>query len=187
MAASAATLFTLQGFTLNHFTCIFKKSEKSWNNCEIPPIKTMPTLAEKLAEMQGQDTSKIRNICILAHVDHGKTTLADALVASNGLISQRLAGQLRYLDSRPDEQERGITMKSSAVTLGFNGHVINLIDSPGHVDFSSEVSTAVSSMTSIADTMQVALCHYAIWCGRDCCLSRFVSRLLLADDTAATP
>ena len=130
-------------FTLNHFTCIFKKSEKSWNNCEIPPIKTMPTLAEKLAEMQGQDTSKIRNICILAHVDHGKTTLADALVASNGLISQRLAGQLRYLDSRPDEQERGITMKSSAVTLGFNGHVINLIDSPGHVDFSSEVSTAV--------------------------------------------
>ena len=103
----------------------------------------MPTLAEKLAEMQGQNTSKIRNICILAHVDHGKTTLADALVASNGLISQRLAGQLRYLDSRPDEQERGITMKSSAVTLGFNGHVVNLIDSPGHVDFSSEVSTAV--------------------------------------------
>ena len=103
----------------------------------------MPTLAEKLAEMQSEDTSKIRNICILAHVDHGKTTLADALVASNGLISQRLAGQLRYLDSRPDEQERGITMKSSAVTLGFNGHVINLIDSPGHVDFSSEVSTAV--------------------------------------------
>ena len=57
----------------------------------------MPTLAEKLALMQSQDTSKIRNLCILAHVDHGKTTLADALVASNGLISQRLAGQLRYL------------------------------------------------------------------------------------------
>ena len=57
----------------------------------------MPTLVEKLALMQSQDTSKIRNLCILAHVDHGKTTLADALVASNGLISQRLAGQLRYL------------------------------------------------------------------------------------------
>ena len=103
----------------------------------------MPSLAEKLAQLQGKDTSKIRNLCILAHVDHGKTTLADALVASNGLISQRLAGQLRYMDSRQDEQERGITMKSSAVTLAYQNHVINLIDSPGHVDFSSEVSTAV--------------------------------------------
>ena len=103
----------------------------------------MPNLAERLAQMQGQDTNRIRNLCILAHVDHGKTTLADALGASNGLISQRLAGQLRYLDSRQDEQERGITMKSSAVTLAFEDYVINLIDSPGHVDFSSEVSTAV--------------------------------------------
>ena len=103
----------------------------------------MPTIAEKLIALQNQDRSKVRNICILAHVDHGKTTLADSLVASNGFISQRLAGQLRYLDSRQDEQERGITMKSSAVTLSHNDHVINLIDSPGHVDFSSEVSTAV--------------------------------------------
>ena len=103
----------------------------------------MPTIAEKLIALQNQDRSKVRNICILAHVDHGKTTLADSLVASNGFISQRLAGQLRYLDSRQDEQERGITMKSSAVTLSHSDHVINLIDSPGHVDFSSEVSTAV--------------------------------------------
>ena len=103
----------------------------------------MPKIVEQLAEMMSQDAKNIRNLCILAHVDHGKTTLADSLVASNGLISQRLAGHLRYLDSRPDEQERGITMKSSAVTLAYQGHVINLIDSPGHVDFSSEVSTAV--------------------------------------------
>ena len=105
------------------------------------------------------DASNIRNVCILAHVDHGKTTLADALVASNGIISSRLAGQLRYMDSRPDEQERGITMKYSAVSLSFKNpeehdensssdkskrpYLINLIDSPGHVDFSSEVSTAV--------------------------------------------
>ncbi|XP_067411822.1 elongation factor-like GTPase 1 isoform X1 [Emydura macquarii macquarii] len=92
-------------------------------------------------------TASIRNICILAHVDHGKTTLADCLISSNGIISNRLAGKLRYLDSREDEQIRGITMKSSAISLHFEKgdqeYLINLIDSPGHVDFSSEVSTAV--------------------------------------------
>lgn len=101
---------------------------------------------EKLNEIQNHAT-RIRNICILAHVDHGKTTLADSLVASNGIISSKLAGKLRYLDSRSDEQIRGITMKSSSITLHHvhneMDHVVNLIDSPGHVDFSSEVSTAV--------------------------------------------
>ncbi|KAK6644054.1 hypothetical protein RUM43_000319 [Polyplax serrata] len=100
----------------------------------------------KLLELQ-KKAECVRNICILAHVDHGKTTIADSLVASNGIISAKLAGKLRYMDSRKDEQERGITMKSSAITLlhSFDNHLylINLIDSPGHVDFSSEVSTAV--------------------------------------------
>ncbi|KAI4891809.1 hypothetical protein NFI96_024233, partial [Prochilodus magdalenae] len=105
------------------------------------------TSLDKLIKLQ-RKTSNIRNICILAHVDHGKTTLADCLVASNGIISTRLAGKLRYLDSREDEQIRGITMKSSAISLhytagGESEYLINLIDSPGHVDFSSEVSTAV--------------------------------------------
>ncbi|XP_060064099.1 elongation factor-like GTPase 1 [Ylistrum balloti] len=104
------------------------------------------TTAEKLVQLQ-RNPSNIRNICILAHVDHGKTTLADALVASNGIISQRMAGKLRYMDSREDEQTRGITMKSSAISLAVQKdaqeYLVNLIDSPGHVDFSSEVSTAV--------------------------------------------
>lgn len=93
-----------------------------------------------------KNTNNIRNICIMAHVDHGKTTLADSLIASNGIISGRLAGKLKYMDSRKDEQERGITMKSSSISLYHKKDqefLINLIDSPGHVDFSLEVSTAV--------------------------------------------
>ncbi|KAI9860779.1 MAG: Cytoplasmic GTPase/eEF2-like protein (ribosomal biogenesis) [Trichoglossum hirsutum] len=88
--------------------------------------------------------------------DHGKTSLSDALIATNGIISPKLAGKIRYLDSRPDEQLRGITMESSAISLYFSmlrrsgpdvaseqkEYLVNLIDSPGHIDFSSEVSTA---------------------------------------------
>ena len=102
-------------------------------------------------EAQRLTPETVRNICILAHVDHGKTTLADSLVCSNGIISQRMAGKARYMDSRADEQERGVTMKSSSIALLHQPklhiekrpHRIDLIDSPGHVDFSSEVSTAV--------------------------------------------
>lgn len=133
------------------------------------------------------DPTRIRNLCVLAHVDHGKTALTDALIASSGVISTRLAGRVRYLDSREDEQQRGITMKSSAIALGHRVraapapaasaagaaraaagaakrsggggeegtaaaaaaategplHVINVIDSPGHVDFTGEVDVAL--------------------------------------------
>ncbi|KXX74191.1 Ribosome assembly protein 1 [Madurella mycetomatis] len=113
----------------------------------------MPVVSpEKLAKLQ----QNADDICILAHVDHGKTSLTDALLATNGIISPKLAGKIRYLDSRPDEQLRGITMESSAISLYFSmlrkqspdaapepkEYLINLIDSPGHIDFSSEVSTA---------------------------------------------
>ncbi|KAH6664351.1 putative ribosome biogenesis protein Ria1, partial [Plectosphaerella plurivora] len=116
----------------------------------------MPVVTpEKLASLQ-RHANDVRNICILAHVDHGKTSLTDALIATNGIISPKLAGKIRYLDSRPDEQLRGITMESSAISLFFSmlrrsapdatpeskEYLINLIDSPGHIDFSSEVSTA---------------------------------------------
>ncbi|CAG8439651.1 10899_t:CDS:10 [Ambispora gerdemannii] len=119
----------------------------------------MPVVtSSQLAKLQSRPEN-IRNICILAHVDHGKTTLSDSLLASNGIISNKLAGKVRYLDSREDEQERGITMEASGISLYFqvlrkaeevgaetvtNSHeyLINLIDSPGHIDFSSEVSTA---------------------------------------------
>ncbi|KAK8108804.1 ribosome biogenesis protein Ria1 [Apiospora sp. TS-2023a] len=116
----------------------------------------MPVVSpEKLGLLQSEPDD-VRNICILAHVDHGKTSLTDALIATNGIISPKMAGKIRYLDSRPDEQLRGITMESSAISLYFSmlrrsapdatpepkEYLINLIDSPGHIDFSSEVSTA---------------------------------------------
>jgi len=98
-------------------------------------------LVERFNEPQ-----KIRNVCVIAHVDHGKTTLTDSLLASNGIISERSAGLLRFLDSRGDERERFITMKSSAISLrwgqGKTETLVNLVDSPGHVDFGSEVNTA---------------------------------------------
>ena len=93
----------------------------------------------------------IRNISVIAHVDHGKSTLSDALVAKAGIISEKVAGKAGSLDQREDEIERGITIKSTGVSMYYRHtlqgkeeeYLINLIDSPGHVDFSSEVTAAL--------------------------------------------
>jgi len=94
----------------------------------------------------------IRNMSVIAHVDHGKSTLTDSLIAKAGIIAMKAAGDDRYMDTRDDEKERGITIKSTGVSLYFDcpmkdgetkGHLFNLIDSPGHVDFSSEVTAAL--------------------------------------------
>lgn len=96
----------------------------------------------------------IRNMSVIAHVDHGKSTLTDSLIARAGIISEANAGDARFTDTRQDEQDRGITIKSTGVSLFYEcdpsgadkekeGYLINLIDSPGHVDFSSEVTAAL--------------------------------------------
>ena len=123
----------------------------------------------------------IRSMSVIAHVDHGKTTLTDSLVQKAGIISSKAAGGARYTDTRPDEAERGITIKSTGISMFFEydmaageacglseevmaeqaklilekqdaesnvqisnkSYLINLIDSPGHVDFSSEVTAAL--------------------------------------------
>ena len=118
-------------------------------------------------------TNNIRNLSVVAHVDHGKSTLTDALVSKAGIVSKKAAGDARFTDTRADEQERCITIKSTGISLYFeydpetidkqtdkaapaegeeveenveikqNSYLINLIDSPGHVDFSSEVTAAL--------------------------------------------
>lgn len=99
----------------------------------------------------------IRNMSVIAHVDHGKTTLTDSLIQKAGIIAEKVSGDMRYMSTREDEQERGITIKASSISLYFEmtdkenlpasasspDFLINLIDSPGHVDFSSEVTAAL--------------------------------------------
>lgn len=123
--------------------------------------ETLNITPEELHALQ-TNTANIRNVCIVAHVDHGKTTLSDSLISTNGIISSRSAGKIRYMDYTEEEQVRGITMKSSSISLLYvptqsservlaaagaadaqKKHLVNLIDSPGHMDFSSEVSSAL--------------------------------------------
>ena len=107
---------------------------------------------EQIREIMGI-TDNIRNMSVIAHVDHGKSTLTDSLIARAGIIAKEKAGDCRFTDGRPDEADRGITIKSTGVSLYYEYDIndtgekgkflINLIDSPGHVDFSSEVTAAL--------------------------------------------
>jgi elongation factor 2 len=117
----------------------------------------MAKMVDRVKSIMNKPTN-IRNIAICAHIDHGKTTFSDNLLAGAGMMSEDLAGKACVLDFHEDEMQRGITIDTSAVSMVHdvegNEHLINLLDTPGHVDFGGDVTRAMRA----ADGCIVLVC-----------------------------
>jgi GTP-binding protein len=91
----------------------------------------------------------LRNIAIIAHVDHGKTTLVDCLLQQSGTLDRRSAGAERIMDSNDQERERGITILAKNTAINYQDYRINIVDTPGHADFGGEVERVLSMVDSV--------------------------------------
>ena len=95
------------------------------------------------------DINKLRNIAIIAHVDHGKTTLVDKLLQQSGTLDRKKMDSERIMDSNDQEKERGITITAKNTSINWKDHLINIVDTPGHADFGGEVERALSMVDSV--------------------------------------